>query len=179
MTREDKLIKQIKQGNTDALEELIKLYYPEILKYCLWRAPNHASAEDAVQETFLKAIRYMDAYVHKGRFKAFLYKIAANTCIDMARMRWNKDMSAEVLEDRLSYTEAGFEESEENIQLKQLIRNLKTEHQEIIVLRFRQNLTLREISEVTGIPLRTVQSRLRTALNLIKDELVKGGYKLQ
>ena len=83
--REDKLIKRIEQGDVTAADELIKAYYPEILKYCIWHAPNKTLAEDATQETFLKAIRYMDKYVHRGMFRAFLYKIASNTCIDMWR----------------------------------------------------------------------------------------------
>lgn len=176
MTREDKLIKKTEPGSTDALEELIAIYYPEILKYCLWHTPDRSSAEDATQETFLKAVRHMNTYVHKGKFKAFLYKIAANTCIDMARLKCTGNTSTEIIKDQLSYTEAGFEESEENMQLKHLIQNLKTEYQEVIILRFRQDLTLREIAEITGVPLRTAQSRLRTALTLIKKEMEKGGY---
>ncbi|MCI6535414.1 MAG: RNA polymerase sigma factor, partial [Lachnospiraceae bacterium] len=88
MTREDELILRIKQGDFNALDELITSYYPEILRYCLWHAPNRALAEDATQETFLKVIRYSDRYVHKGKFKSFLYQIASNTCIDLRRKKW-------------------------------------------------------------------------------------------
>ena len=177
MAREDKLIRKMEHGSADALEELIAIYYPEILKYCLWHTPDRSSAEDAAQETFLKAIRYRNAYVHRGKFKAFLYKIAANTCIDMARKKCTSDTPVELIKDQLSYTETGFEESEEKMQLRHLIQNLKADYQEIIILRFRQELTLREIAEITGVPLRTVQTRLRTALNLIKKDLDKGGYR--
>ena len=69
--REDKLIKRIEQGDITAADELIEVYYPEILKYCIWHAPNRTLAEDATQETFLKLIRYMNKYVHKGNFRAF------------------------------------------------------------------------------------------------------------
>lgn len=85
MTREDKLIQQIQQGDTAAAEELIKMYYSEILRYCLWHAPDRSLAQDAAQETFMKALRYFDHYTHKGNFRPFLYRIAANTCIDMHR----------------------------------------------------------------------------------------------
>ena len=79
MTREEKLIQKIKQGDLSAADELIAMYYPEILRYCLWHAPDRSLAEDAVQETFLKALRYFDRYTHRGKFKSFLYRIAANT----------------------------------------------------------------------------------------------------
>lgn len=87
MTRENEIFKQIEQGNMEGLDELVSMYYPEIYRYCCWHTSNQANAEDAVQETFLKAVRYMDRYAHRGRFRAFLYRIAANTCIDMSRRK--------------------------------------------------------------------------------------------
>lgn len=170
MTREEKLVRRMEQGDTDAVEELIVLYYPEILKYCLWHTPNRTLAEDAVQETFLKAIRYTDRHVFHGKFKAFLYKIAANTCVDMQRRKW---MSEEVLENMKtdpSYIEKGFDEVDEDVQLRQFVRSLKPELQEIVILRFGQELTMREIAEITGTPLRTVQTRLKRALKQIGQE---------
>jgi len=56
---------------------------------------DYFASEDLAQETFLKAIRYFDRYTHKGRFKAFLYRIAANTCIDMQRKSRSDDVSLE------------------------------------------------------------------------------------
>ncbi|MDO4170527.1 MAG: RNA polymerase sigma factor [Lachnospiraceae bacterium] len=168
---EDKLIRKAKQGDADAVEELIAIYYPEILKYCFWHVPNHSLAEDATQETFLKAIRYMDTYTHKRKFKAFLYKIASNTCIDMRRKKYTQETS---IEEDLLYMESGFKEIEEDMQLRYLVKNLKAEWQEIIILRFAQNLTMREIASILDIPLRTVQSRLRAALKQLKSELEKG-----
>ena len=76
MTRENEIFKQIEQGNMEGLDELVGMYYPEIYRYCCWHTSNQANAEDAVQETFLKAVRYMDRYAHRGRFRAFLYRIA-------------------------------------------------------------------------------------------------------
>ena len=67
--REDKLIRRIEQGDVTAADELVEKYYPEILKYCIWHAPDRTLAEDAVQETLLKAIRYMNRYVHRGKYK--------------------------------------------------------------------------------------------------------------
>lgn len=173
MTREDELFKRMEQGDDDAAQELIAMYYPDILRYCVWNAPDKSLAEDAAQETFLKAIRYFDRYVHQGKFKPFLYQIAANTCIDMRRRRWSKETGYEQLPEEVSYQESGFLEVDENLQIRQMVRNLPEQMQEIVVLRFLQELTLREISQVVGLPLRTVQSRLRTALKKLKKELEK------
>lgn len=176
--REDKLIKRIEQGDVAAADELIKAYYPEILKYCIWHAPNKTLAEDATQETFLKAIRYMDKYVHRGMFRAFLYKIASNTCIDM----WRKqDSIKEVSEGmilgqmqmEISYEESGFTEVQALLDLQHMIRILPEEQREIVILRYGHNLTIREIANVLGIPFRTVQSRIRLALKKLKMEYGK------
>ena len=85
MTREDKLLKKLEYGDMSALDELISLYYADILRYCICHTKDRQTAEDAVQETFLKTVRYLDRYVHKGKFRAFLYQVAANTCVDMWR----------------------------------------------------------------------------------------------
>ena len=175
MTREDKLIKRMEQGDRSAADELIGIYYPEILRYCLWHAPNRSLAEDATQETFLKVIRYFDRYTHQGRFKPFLYQIAANTFIYMQRNNFCQDISLEEVTIESAYLEPGFENIQSDMVLKQLVKNLPTDLQEIVILRFGQDLTLREIAQVVDMPVRTVQSRLRSALKKIKKGIEEGG----
>lgn len=78
--------------------------------------------------------------------------------------------------------EAGFEQTEDDVWLQQLIRNLDSEVQEILLLRFGQNLTIRETAQTMGLPLRTVQSKLRSLLKRLKTEFQqmdgkrKGGW---
>lgn len=170
MTREEKLIQKIEQGDRDAVNELIAIYYPEILRYCLWHAPNRSLAEDITQETFLKVIRHFDHYTHRGRLKPFLYRIAANTCIDMLRKTKLSDISLDEAAFDIPCQESGFEEVRSDMALRQLTLNLPTELQEIVLLRFGQDLTIRETAEVLNLPLRTVQSRLRSALRRLKKD---------
>lgn len=174
MTREDELMKKIKQGDVNAADELIEMFYADILRYCLWHAPNRSLAEDAAQETFLKVIRYFDRYTHKGKFKPFLYRIAANTCIDMWRNASNTDVSFEDLTVEFTYSEPGFEETHDYLVLRQLVSSLPDDLHEIVLLRFGQDLTIREIAEVLNLPLRTVQSRLRSALKRLRKDFEKG-----
>ena len=176
--REDKLIKRIEQGDVTAADELIEKYYPEILRYCIWHAPNRTLAEDATQETFLKVIRYMNKYVHRGKFRAFLYKVAANTCIDMWRKQetikeFPDGMKLEQMQMEISYEESGFTEVQALLDMQRMLRILPEEQREIVFLRFGQNLTIREIANVLGIPFRTVQSRIRLALKKLKMEYGK------
>ena len=166
--REDELIRQIKEGRRECLDELIKLYYPVILRYCMWHMPDKESAQDATQETFLKLVRFIDRYSHKGQFKAFLYKIAANTCIDIKRKTASPELSLDAFPDWTlpiaPLTENGFQAAEDRQQLSSALACLNSEQRELILLRYGQELTLKEISAVTGLPLRTVQTRLRRAV---------------
>lgn len=167
MTREDELIKKLHNGEAEALDELIGLYYPAIFRYCLWHMPDRESARDAVQETFLKMVRALERYEQRGQFKAFLYRIAANTCIDLLRKEWRTE---EVPED-LCFEEPGFRAAEDREQLAAAFQKLDQGQRELVLLKFGQELTLREIAAVTGLPLRTVQSRLRKATGQMKREL--------
>lgn len=177
MTHEDRLIKQIKNGNREYLDELIELYYPAILRYCLWHMPDRESAQDATQETFLKLVRFIDHYEHRGQFRAFLYRIAANTCIDMMR---NTSMSERMMDlesesdcyiHAASYVEQGFSTVEDKQQLAAAYTGLDNVQRELLLLRYGQELTMREISVVTGLPLRTAQTKLRRTLKQMREVL--------
>lgn len=175
--REDKIIKRINAGDLKAIEDLVQMYYSDVLRYCIYHTTDQYTAEDATQETFLKAIRYSDRYVHRGMLKPFLYKIAKNTCIDIQKRKNTANIQIEQLENKLIYNEQGYEDVQENLQLGQLVKGLPEKMQEIIILRFSQELTMREIAEVVNIPMRTVQSQLRLALKKLKKEFGESNYE--
>lgn len=119
------------------LDELIRAYYPDIFRYCLWHTSNRQDAEDATQETFLKAVRHMDTYADHGKFRAYLYKIAVHTCMDL----WRQSSHAEPLEPE-AYIEAGFTRAESEINLRKLLDMLPEKQREVVVLRYVQELKL-------------------------------------
>lgn len=159
------LCSRLESGDMRALDELISGYYPEILSYCRRHAP-YGLGEDAAQETFLKAVRHLESYVHKGYFRAWLYKIASNVCADF----WRGAREGAELCD-LPQTDLGFERAEFSADLASALSALDSGQREIIELRYIQGLTLRECAEVLSIPLRTAQSRSRAALRKLKKLL--------
>lgn len=173
--REEILIRNLLDGDSSAMDELVRMYYPEIYRYCMWHAPDAYLAEDAAQETFLKAIKYLGRGRFSGQFRSFLYKIAVNTCIDMHRNKWQEHVPFDGISHEMDYVEKGYEDAVDNLLIEELIRKLDPTVQELVILRFRQDLKLREIAVVMGMPMRTVQSKLRLALKEIKAELMKGG----
>ncbi len=71
MTRENELLHRIKQGDTSCWEELVSMYYEDILRYCIYHSPDMETAQDAVQETFLKVIRFFPQYRNGESFGDF------------------------------------------------------------------------------------------------------------
>ncbi len=175
MAREDQLINQIRKGDDSALEELFQMYYRDILRYCCWHTADVQTAEDATQETFIKVFRHLDAYQHRGKFRAFLYKVAANTCRDMWRRRNEDVLSDDMTTNELIYEDKELGAAENEEMLQQMVRSLPEQQQEIVLLRFSQELKVREIAEILGLPLRTVQSRLRAALKRLRQMEAKEG----
>lgn len=174
MAREEELIRQIEEGRRECLDELIAMYYPAILRYCLWHMPDRESAQDAAQETFLKLVRFIGHYEHRGQFRAFLYRIAANTCIDIKRSTPPADPITEQRLGTIRYAESGFQTAEDRQQLASAYTVLSEEQRELVLLRYGQELSLREIAAITGMPLRTVQTKLRRAVKLMRKELTDG-----
>lgn len=172
MAREDELFRKLNRGDSSALDELIRIYYSDILRYCLWHTSDRQTAEDATQETFLKAVRHLDSYTHRGKFRAFLYKIASNTCTDLWRQ--SKMQAPNEPEE---YIEPGFAQAESEISMKSMLDTLPEGQCEVIILRYVHELKIREISDILGEPLRTVQSRLRTALKVLEKSFAEGDSK--
>jgi len=169
LAREDGLFRKLNSGDSSAFEELIRIYYNEILRYCLWHTSDRQTAEDATQETFLKAVRHLDGYTHQGKFRAYLYKIAVNTCTDLWRQNKNP-----IPYESEQYIETGFEQAESDLSMKKMLDTLSNIQREVVILRYVHEFKIREISDILNEPLRTVQSRLRTALKALEKNLAKG-----
>lgn len=162
MTREKALLeKRIEEDFS--LNELIERYYADIFRYCLWHTADRQTAEDAAQETFLRLTRHFSSLRNRKQVRAWIYKIAANVCVDLYRKRRWEEPPGEML-----YMERGYEQAEGQVDFLKLIRTLPPEQREVVILRFSQDLTMREIGKVLELPLRTVQSRLRSALKKLK-----------
>ena len=168
---DDDLIEQIKLGDEKAAEELIKRYYPSILRYCKRHCFDLEKAEDLTQETFLKLFRNLSGYKGKRKFKAYLYTIANHLCIDESRKI--KVYSLENEEDiRCECDE--MRRIEDRSEINYLLNALSPEQREAIILRFGEQLEFGEIAKVMGCNMRTAQSRVRNALKIMRKEQKNG-----
>lgn len=164
---DDKLIIQIQQGNEAAAEELIKRWYPAILRYCRWHCVNSTRAEDLTQEVFYKLFRSISQYDDKRKFKAYIYAIARNQCIDESRRQHVYPLDEE---GGLIDPAEPILQIENRLEVATLLCKLPSEQKEAVILKFGEQLSYREIAAVTGCNMRTAQSRVRNALNTMRKE---------
>ena len=163
LLNDDKLILQIQHGNTACANELVERYYSSILRYCSWHCNNTDRAEDLTQETFLRVNVNIYIYERKGSFKAYLYTIAHHLCIDENR----KNIASE-LDDNLPIEDRRLRQIEDCDEINSLLNLLTPMQREAVLLHCGEQLSFREISQILDIPARTVQSRVRAALSILR-----------
>lgn len=160
-----KLIRQIQRGDTSSAEQLVQRYYPAILRYCSWHCPCQDRAEDLTQETFLRVFRNIPQFDGRGSFKCYLYTVAYHLCIDECRRQSTLLLSEELLEDS-----AELRQVDDREQLRYLLGLLTPAQRQALLLHCGQQLSFREISQILEVPPRTVQSRVRAALAILRKE---------
>lgn len=160
---DDELIERIRDGDDNSAEELILRYYAAILRYCRWHCVDDARAEDLTQETFLRVFKNLSQYGKRDRFKSWLYTIANHLCVDESRKTtWH------TLSDELPGECAALSKLEDRDEIDGLLRKLSPEQREAVILRFGEQLSFAEIAKVTDCTLRTAQSRVRCALEIMR-----------
>lgn len=170
---DDELIERIRAGDEEAAGELIKRYYTSILRYCRWHCCDLQKAEDLTQETFFRLFKNLSGYgsgtkyIERKKFKAYLYTIANHLCIDESRKA-----SFYLLENEAELVDECDEilRIENREEVRYLLSRVSSEQREAVILRFGQQLAFHEIAEIMGCNLRTVQSRVRSALKIMREE---------
>lgn len=163
------------QGEKAAGELLYRRYFPTVLNYFRNKVGD-AERGDLVADTFLRGQRGLQTFRGDASFKTFILKIAHNTLVDHYRRRANERKHADARDRELSAQDLArspfslIADSQQARLLLEALRRLPHELQELLELRFWEELTGPEIAEVLGIPEGTVRSRLSAA----KERLERG-----
>ncbi|MBQ9943214.1 MAG: sigma-70 family RNA polymerase sigma factor [Clostridia bacterium] len=158
----------------ERLNQWIETYSDAILRTCFLYLSDQAQAEDALQDTWIKAWKHMSEYENQGiqNEKAWLMRIAINTCKDYRRTAWFRHIdnrkALEELPDRLLRTEA------EDRSLSLMIMDLPNRYKQVVLLYYFQGFTQAETAAVLGISPSSVLRRLRNAEALLKQSLTGG-----
>lgn len=149
-------MERAQKGDVEAFEKIYDFYVPKIFRFVFLKIGEKELAEDITSETFIKFWKYIQGNVlHKESAEPILYKIARNMVIDFYRKKEiiTESLDAEkieVISDKsMNYLERMINR-EEIEEMMQSLRQIRDEYQEIIILRFVEDLTIQEISQITG-----------------------------
>lgn len=178
-----RVVKRVKKGDQQAFGELIDLYQHKVYQICFRMIGNRHEAEDLAQEAFLRAYLNIDSYDSDKKFSSWLYRIATNLTID--RLRKKKPdyyLDAEIAgaegltmyaqlsaDDDLPEDQVVSLELQETIQAE--ILQLPPKYRSAIVLKYIEDLSLKEIGEILNIPVATVKTRIHRGREALRKRL--------
>ncbi len=172
---DEQLVKAYAAGSNDAFDVLLKRHQDRIFNYILRVIKNEDIANDIFQETFVKAIQTIrqGRYTENGKFPAWISRIAHNLIIDYYRQEKSENLQSADLSDvdilnRKELCEDTIEDMiiSEQIRddVKYLIQELPPLQREVLVMRYYQGLSFKEIAEITNVSINTALGRMRYAI---------------
>lgn len=175
------------RGDREAFALLVKRYKKQVYNFVLRQLRTPALCEDVTQEVFMRLVQNAAEFKHEARFSTWLYAIARNLCIDQLRRLQHRrhpsldqplgDGDARTLGDSIASdhhsasAERSAASSEMQASILRAIESLPDDQREVFLLREIADLPFRDIAEITGVPENTVKSRMRYALDRLKQAL--------
>ncbi|OEH92611.1 RNA polymerase sigma factor SigW [Bacillus solimangrovi] len=178
-----KRIEQVKKGDQDAFAEIVELYKDKVYQLCYRMLGNAHEAEDIAQEAFIRAYVNINSYDTNRKFSTWLFRIATNLSIDRIRKKkpdYFLDQEIAGSEGLTLYSQIADkgplpEEDVESLELQEWIQNeisaLPPKYRAAIVLKYIEELSLKEISQVLDLPINTVKTRIHRGREALRKRL--------
>jgi RNA polymerase sigma-70 factor (ECF subfamily) len=168
------------QGDLGAFEALYARHRGTLYRFLLRACRQPAVADELFQETWSRVIAARERYQPQAKFTTWLLQIAHNLLVDSYR-RKRPTLDGEAGELAIAQMEAPAQEQPEHAlsdfeqrrRLQRAIEQLPDEQRTAVLLRLEQELSLEEIADVTGVGRETVKSRLRYAMNKLREQLAE------
>lgn len=174
-TWEAQLIERASAGDKVAFESIVDLYRPALYNIAKRMLRNSEDANDAVQETFIKALRSLPDFDSKRPIKPWLSRICSNCCVDILRERKRNADSLTPYEFKLEGREMGLAEHAENALTRDhvmtALKRLPRKYRDILLMRHYNDMDVMEIATALNAPEGTVKSWLFRARALLKQSL--------
>ena len=164
-----------RQSSRDlGLEEAMVRWEVPLLRTCYLLLKDAALAEDALQETFVKAWRSYGNYRGEASEKTWLMRIAINTCRDYHRTAWLRHVDRGTPLETLP--EAGAEDAHPDGEVIRAVTALPRREREAVLLRYYQEMTIAEAAQALRISQSAVKQRLQRANRRLRDRLKEWYY---
>jgi RNA polymerase sigma-70 factor (ECF subfamily) len=172
---DEQLVVAYSEGNNKAFDVLLNRHQSGVYSYIFFVVRNRELAEDIFQDTFVKAITTIrqGRYTENGKFRAWINRIAHNLIIDYFRQERNEQTisndECEVdLFNNARYSDSTVEDTiiKEQIttDVQKMITYLPENQREVLILRYYQDMSFKEIADITGVSINTALGRMRYAI---------------
>ncbi|MCA9670068.1 MAG: RNA polymerase sigma factor [Myxococcales bacterium] len=185
---DEALMEAYQRGDTRAFEVLLNRHQRPVYNFLARQVGNPALAEDLLQDVFLRVIKGARSYKRQAKFTTWLYTIARNLCVDNARRAKHRKAASldapvakrgeegrSTMGDLQAHKGPAVDRQvigkELQKRLKAAIEQLSEEQREVFLMRENLNMPFKEIAEVVGAPENTVKSRMRYALENLRNQL--------
>jgi RNA polymerase sigma-70 factor (ECF subfamily) len=181
------LIRAVQAGDMTAFDELVHKHKDGLFNLVYRFLGDYQEANECAQETFIKVFKSIKKFRFESAFSTWLYRIAVNTCknrIKSSGYRWKKMTvsleNPEGSKDGNPFSEiangaptpiAALEKKERLMWVQKAVNSLPEEQNRVIVLRDIQGLSYQEISDITGLNVGTVKSKLARGRLALKNKL--------
>jgi RNA polymerase sigma-70 factor (ECF subfamily) len=189
---DEKWLRAYQQGDVSGFENLLKRHRSGVFTFCLKMLGHNSAAEDALQEIFLRVVKAAPKWKRQAKVRTWIYTIARNHCIDAlrkARHRKTASLDQPLRDDEKDGASLGEQIADENAMapdrgaahtvlrktLVEALGSLSEEQREVFVMREYAGLPFKEIASVVGVSENTVKSRMRYALEHMRNHLQKAG----
>jgi len=178
-----KRIKQVLKGDQNAFGDIIEIYKDKVFQICYRMLGNRHEAEDIAQEAFIRAYVNIQRFNIELKFSTWLYRIATNLCIDRIRKKkpdYYLDAEVPGTDGLNMYSQIAAdgrlpEDDVESLELQAMIQleisKLPEKYRSVIVLKYIEELSLNEISEILELPLGTVKTRIHRGREALRKQL--------
>ena len=164
-------------GEITAFEELYTRHRGKLYRFMVRQVREHGTAEELYQDVWQRVITARARYAPEAKFSTWLFQIAHNRLTDHWRALQHRPPAPADAEERTAREadpqtpERQLSAFEERRRLQLALEELPAEQREVVLLRLEQELSLEQIGEITGVGRETVKSRLRYALDKLRQRL--------
>ena len=176
MSESDKeLALRCSRGDSDAFGRIVDAYQDRLYSFSLRLLNNPSSAEEAAQESFVRAFVSISSYDSRYEFAPWIFRILHNVCVDFMRGSGRcVSIDAEdfpELPDGCKPVEETVMESLDSERIEALLSSLPPVYSEALLLQYRENMGPADIARVIGVPEGTVKARVFRGREMIKARL--------
>ena len=176
MESDEEIVGRVRAGDVEAFRLLLERHYPGCLRFAVRQLGNKADAEEAVQDAFMRAFRFLPRYEERQRFSSWLYRILINQCRSIGGRRRRIEETfvpyESIGEGLLS---DGSEPEAPRIELQRALSRLSDDDREALLLKYLDDQTYEDMADLLGVGVSALKMRVKRARERLLG-LLGGAY---